>query len=275
MNSSSKSTAVAASAGAARIADRFRTCREEGRAALVGYLTAYDPDREGSLARIFAACEAGLDVLELGVPFSDPAADGPTIQEAMGRALAAGATLEGSLEIAAAVRERFDLPIVLFGYANPLLRRSPEELCQSLVAAGVDGLLVVDLPPEHCGILRDPARAAGLDWIGLCAPTSTEARIGRVIEVTTGFVYAVSLTGVTGTKLDVTDSGLHAQLASLRERAGIPVAVGFGVREAEQVRALAGHADGVVVGSALVEAGKAGPEALAAKIRALAGGLAR
>ncbi len=262
-------------AGASRIAARFAACREAGRAALVGYLTAYDPDREGSLARIFAACEAGLDVLELGVPFSDPAADGPTIQEAMGRALAAGSTLEGCLEIAAAVRERFDLPIVLFGYANPLLRRGPEELCQALVGAGIDGLLVVDLPPEHCGILRDPARAAGLDWIGLCAPTSTEARIERVLGVSSGFVYAVSLTGVTGTKLDVTDPGLHGQLASLRERAGIPVAVGFGVREADQVRALAGHADGVIVGSALVEAGEAGAESLAAKIRALAAGLAR
>ncbi len=273
MNSSTESAPL--DAGATRIGQRFKACRDEGRAALVGYLTAFDPDREGSLARIFAACEAGLDVLELGVPFSDPAADGPTIQEAMGRALAAGATLEGSLEIAAAVRERFDLPVVLFGYANPLLRREPADLCQSLVAAGVDGLLVVDLPPEHCGILRDPARAAGLDWIGLCAPTSTEARIGRVLEVTTGFVYAVSLTGVTGTKLDVTDPGLHAQLAALRERAGIPVAVGFGVRDAQQVHALAGHADGVIVGSALVEAGKAGPEALAAKIRELAAGLAR
>jgi len=260
---------------ASRIAVRFAACAEAGRAALVGYLTAFDPDREGSLERIFAACGAGLDVLELGVPFSDPAADGPTIQEAMGRALAAGATLEGTLEIAAAVRERFDLPIVLFGYANPLLRRQPQTLCQSLVRAGVDGLLVVDLPPEHCSILRDPARACGLDWIGLCTPTSTEARVASVLSVTTGFVYAVSLTGVTGTTLDASDPQLHSQLASLRGQAGLPVAVGFGVRGAAQVQALAPHADGVIVGSALVQAGIEGAEALASKVRSLTAALAR
>ncbi|MCA9660799.1 MAG: tryptophan synthase subunit alpha [Myxococcales bacterium] len=260
-----------------RIAARFAACAAADRAALVGYLTAFDPDRDGSLERIFAACEAGLDVLELGVPFSDPAADGPTIQAAMTRALDAGASLEGTLEIAAAVRARFDLPIVLFGYANPLIRRMHRDggLIDALVGAGVDGLLVVDLPPEHCAVLRDPARAAGLDWIGLCAPTSTEGRIASVLAVTTGFVYAVSLTGVTGAKLDVDDPELHAQLAALRARAGVPVAVGFGVRTGEQVKALARHADGVVVGSALVEAGQAGPEALAAKVRELAAGLGR
>lgn len=257
------------------IAARFAACREAERAALIGYLTAFDPDRQGSLDRIFAACEAGLDILELGMPFSDPAADGPTIQAAMGRALAAGASLGGTLEIAAEVRRRFDLPIVLFGYANPLFRREPAKLCADLVSAGINGLLVVDLPPEHCAELRNPAQTAGLDWIGLCAPTSTEVRIASVLGVTTGFVYAVSLTGVTGAKLNVADPQLHAQLAALRERAGIPVAVGFGIREASQVQALADHADAIVVGSALVEAGLDGPAALAAKVRSLASGLAR
>ncbi|HFE46334.1 MAG TPA: tryptophan synthase subunit alpha, partial [Nannocystis exedens] len=242
---------------------------------LIGYLTAFDPNRQGSLDRIFAACEAGLDILELGMPFSDPAADGPTIQAAMGRALRAGASLDGCLEIAAQVRRRFALPIVLFGYANPLLRREPVKLCADLVEAGINGLLVVDLPPEHCAELRDPAREVGLDWIGLCAPTSTEARIERVLAVTTGFVYAVSLTGITGTPLDASDPALHAELAALRSRAGIPVAVGFGIREASQVRALAGHADAIVVGSALVEAGQGGAEALAVKVRSLASGLVR
>lgn len=258
-----------------RIGPRFAACAAAGRAALVGYLTAFDPDRQGSLDRLLAACEAGLDVLELGVPFSDPTADGPTIQAAMQRALVAGATLDGALALAAEVRRRFDLPIVLFGYANPLLRRGADALVADVARAGIDGLLVVDLPPEHCAVLRDPARRAGLDWIGLCAPTSTDARIEAVLSVTTGFVYAVSLTGVTGTRLDVDDPALHAQLAALRARAGIPVAVGFGVRDAAQVRALARHADGVIVGSALVEAGLDGAEGLAAKIRELAGALSR
>ncbi len=256
-----------------RIAARFAACKGEGRAALIGYLTAYDPDRQGALDRLFAACEAGLDLLELGVPFSDPTADGPTIQAAMSRALAAGATLQGALDLAAAVRARFDLPIVLFGYANTFLRPGPEDLVARACRSGVDGLLVVDLPPEHAGVLRDPARAAGLDWIGLCAPTSTRARIDRVLAATTGFLYAVSLTGVTGARLDVDDPALHAQLAALRARARVPVAVGFGVRGADQVRALAHHADGVVVGSALVEAGREGVGALARLVRELRGGL--
>ncbi|MCA9688599.1 MAG: tryptophan synthase subunit alpha [Nannocystaceae bacterium] len=254
-----------------RIARRFAALRAEGRAGLVGYLTAGDPDAAGARERAFAACEAGLDLLELGVPFSDPTADGPEIQEAMVRALAAGATLDAALELAAAIRARFELPIVLFGYANPLLRRpSPAELVAKIQASGVDGLLVVDLPPEHAAILRAPARAAGLDWIGLVAPTSTARRVRRVVDVTSGFLYAVSLVGVTGTALDPDDPALHEQLAALRARAALPVAVGFGVREPAHVRALAPHVDAVVVGSALVRAGRAGPAALAELVRALA-----
>lgn len=252
-----------------RIGPRFAACAAEGRAALVGYLTAFDPDRQGSLDRLLAACEAGLDVLELGVPFSDPTADGPVIQAAMTRALAAGATLHGALELAAALRARVDVPIVLFGYANPFLRHGPEDMVERSVAAGIDGLLCVDLPPEHAAALRDPARAAGLDWIGLCAPTSTDARIQRVLAAATGFVYAVSLTGVTGARLDVEDPALHAQLAALRARASTPVAVGFGVRGPDQVRALARHADGVIVGSALVQAGQGGVDELTGLVRAL------
>lgn len=258
-----------------RIAARFAACAGEDRAALVGYLTAFDPDRQGSLDRLLAACEAGLDVLELGVPFSDPTADGPVIQAAMTRALRAGATLQGALDLAAAIRQRVDLPIVLFGYANPFLRHGPENMVQRTCEAGVDGILCVDLPPEHAASLRDPARAAGIDWIGLCAPTSTEERIAQVLAATTGFVYAVSLTGVTGARLDVDDPALHSQLAALRARASAPVAVGFGVRGPEQVRALARHADGVVVGSALVDAAEKGCEELTALVRSLRAATAR
>jgi tryptophan synthase alpha chain len=260
---------------AGRIADTFARCRSEGRAALVGYLTAFDPDREGSIARAVAACEAGVDVLELGVAFSDPTADGPEIQAAMLRALAAGSTLDGVLEIAAAIRERCRQPIVLFSYANPLLRMGPALAVARAREAGIDGLLVVDFPPESAAALRDPARAAGLDWIGLCAPTSTPARRDRVAAASSGFVYAVSLTGVTGAALDADSEGLAAQLEDLRGRTALPIAVGFGVREPEQVRVLAQKADGVVVGSALVRAGREGVDALASRVRALAAALGR
>lgn len=252
-----------------RIAQTFQRCREEGRAALVGYLTAFDPDRQGSLDRLVAACEAGLDVLELGVPFSDPTADGPDIQAAMVRALEAGASLDAVLEIAAQLRRRFDLPIVLFSYANPLLRGGAEATVQRVAAAGIDGLLIVDMPPESAAELREPARAAGLDWVGLVAPTTTDARLRRIVGASSGFVYTVSLTGVTGAALDARNDALQGLLARIRGAAEIPVVVGFGVREPAQVSELAPHADGVVVGSALVRAGQEGVEALAAKVRAL------
>jgi tryptophan synthase alpha chain len=248
-----------------RLQARFERCRAEHRAALVGYLTGGDPDFDGSLARLRAAVEGGVDILELGVPFSDPTADGPEIQAAMVRALASGATLAGVLELAVQVRALDDdLPIVLFSYANPLLRaleRDPS-VCQRLRERGIDALLVVDLPPESADILRVPADAAGLDWIGLVAPTSPPARRDRICASASGFVYAVSLTGVTGTLLDANSPVLLEQLADLRTRTTTPIAVGFGVREPSQVAALAKHADAVVVGSALVRAGREGVDHL-------------
>jgi tryptophan synthase alpha chain len=256
-----------------RLADSFARCKAERRAALVGYLTGFDPDREGSVERIVKACQAGLDVLELGVAFSDPTADGPEIQSAMLRALEAGSTLRGVLDIAAEVRKQCDQPIVLFSYANPLLRMGAQALVAAATRAGVDGLLVVDLPPESAAVLRDPARVAGLDWVGLCAPTSTGARKDRVIAASSGFVYAVSLTGVTGAALDADSDQLQAQLTDLRARTDLPIAVGFGVRDVSQVCALAPRVDGVVVGSAFVRAGKESANALATKVRELAAGL--
>lgn len=240
-----------------RIAHAFAACRAEGRAALVGYLTAFDPDRTDSRERIFRACEAGLDVLELGVPFSDPNADGPEVQAAMVRALAAGADLAGTLALARDVRERFALPIVLFSYANPLLRRAAT-LAGDAIDVGLDGVLVIDLPPEHAAVLRTPLVARDLDWIGLVAPTSTPERMRRVAAITTGFVYAVTLRGVTGAKVDVEHPELVQQLAALRGATQLPIAAGFGVRTPEQARVLGRHADGVVVGSALIRAAQQG-----------------
>jgi tryptophan synthase alpha chain len=245
-----------------RIADAFARARAEDRAALIGYLTAFDPDQEGSLARLRGACEAGLDVIELGVPFSDPTADGTDVAAAMVRALGSGASLSGVLKIAARLRAAVSTPIVAFSYANPLLQRGAERFAREAVAAGIDGVLVVDLPPEHASLLRDATVAAGLDWIGLVAPTTTPARMDAVAAVTCGFVYAVTLRGVTGAALDVDAPALDRQLASVRERFTVPVAAGFGIRTPEQVRALAPKVDGVVVGSALVRAGMHGVDPL-------------
>ncbi len=254
-----------------RIGQAFENAKAEGRAALIGYLTAYDPDLEGSLERIMAACDAGLDILELGVPFSDPTADGPDVQAAMVRALAAGATLPRVLDLARAIRERTDIPIVLFSYANPLLQMG-SRLGAAAAGAGIDGLLVVDCPPAHAEELRGPAAARGLDWIGLVAPTTTGDRMDAVARVTTGFVYAVTLKGVTGAALDVDSDALEKQLSTVRQRFEVPVAAGFGVRTAKQAQALAGKADGVVVGSALIRAAQESVGALAELVRDLRAG---
>lgn len=255
-----------------RIDEAFARCRSEGRAALVGYLTAFDPDREGSLARLRAACDAGVDVLELGVPFSDPTADGPEIQLAMRRALAAGANFDGALELAAQLRETHETPIVLFSYANPLVSRAEgvDATVERIAAAGIDGLLVVDMPPESAASLRTPARRAGLDWVGLCAPTTTAPRLARIVAASTGFVYAVSLTGVTGAALEADDAGLEAHLGRIRAATSLPIAVGFGVRTPEQAAVLARKVDGVVVGSALVKAAREGVEPLGEAVAGLA-----
>lgn len=254
-----------------RLAVTFASCQTANRAALIGYLTAFDPDEEQSFERLCAACEGGLDVLELGVPFSDPTADGPVIQEAMVRALQSGATLDGVLRLAGRLRDRFaDLPIVLFGYANPLLRRPIATVVELLENAGIDGLLVVDLPPEHNVELRQAAAARGISWVGLCAPTTPPARAARVMADATGFVYGVSLTGVTGSALDTNSPELRTYIDGLRTHAQTPVAIGFGIKHAEQVRALAPMVDGIVVGSELVRASLRSSDDLRAKVRELA-----
>ncbi len=264
-----------------RLAQAFARARDEHRAALVGYLTAGDPDLATCEANVLAACQAGLDVLELGVPFSDPAADGPDVQGAMVRALEAGTTLDAVLEMAARLRYEVDTPIVLFSYANPLFR-ADHGLAERVAAAGIDALLVVDMPPQHASILRAPARAADLDWIGLVAPTTTPQRLDAISEVTTGFVYAVTLRGVTGAAVDVEGQELSQSLARLRDVFEVPVVAGFGIRTPGQVQALVrGHVDGaplvdgVVVGSALIRAAGQGQERLVALVRELARATAR
>lgn len=240
-----------------RIEETFETCRAEGRAALVAYLTAYDPDAEGSFERMSAVCAAGIDILEVGIPFSDPSADGPDVQAAMVRALKAGSTLHGALELVRRLRAEHDTPIVLFSYCNPILSQAAgvEVTVQRIKDAGVDALLVVDAPPEYAAILKTPAANVGLDWVGLIAPTSHAARRETVCAAASGFVYAVSLTGVTGASLDTEDDGLRQYLSELRAATELPVCVGFGIRTPAQVEALAPLVDGVVVGSALVRAG--------------------
>ena len=260
--------------GEARIIETFARCREEGRAALVGYLTAFDPDRETSLELLRTALAAGVDVLELGVPFSDPAADGPTVQRAMIRAREAGATLAGVLELAAELRRESDAPIVLFSYANPLLQRG-DALGGQLRDAGIDGVLVVDLPAEHADELREPVRAAGLGWVALVAPTTPPERLPTAVGSASSFVYAVTLKGVTGAALDAEREDLATQLQAIRGHTTLPVAAGFGVREPAQAATLARHADGVVVGSALIEAAEQGAAELRTTVEALRAALVR
>jgi tryptophan synthase alpha chain len=234
-----------------RIADRFARRRTEGRAAFVPFLTAGDPSLERTVEIARDLEEAGADVLELGVPFSDPLADGPVIQRSSERALARGVTLEGVLDVVRRIRETSELPLLLFSYFNPLLQRGLEGLAVEAAAAGVDGVLVTDLPPEEGGEWIAAARSASLDTVFLAAPTSPPDRLRRVAEASRGFVYAVSRTGVTGER-----QALSAEAAPLvehlHELTDVPVALGFGISTPEQVAAAAKVAEGVVVGSALV-----------------------
>jgi tryptophan synthase alpha chain len=247
-----------------RISDAFA-----GKKALVAYVTAGDPDLARSREVVLACARSGADVIELGVPFSDPNADGPAIQAAMHRALTAKTTLRGVLELAAQVRRESAVPIVLFGYYNPIFVHGCERFAADAKASGADGVLVVDLPPEEAGELTGPLRAQGLDYVPLVAPTSTDARIDLAARVASGFIYYVSMTGVTGAALSDMDD-VKTRVSSLRKRVSLPVAVGFGVTTPEEARRIASFADGVVVGSAIVRAAqKGGAEAAGKLVREL------
>jgi tryptophan synthase alpha chain len=240
-------------AAAGRIALRFAELAKARELGLVAYLTAGDPTLETSEKIILAAAEAGADVIELGVPFSDPVADGPTIQRASERALRSGTTLAGVLELAARLRVRTQIPFVLFSYFNPILQMGLEQFAQKAAQAGIDGVLATDMTPEESAEYRQILRGHGLDTIFLGAPTSTDDRLKRIAACSSGFVYLISRTGVTGTR-DALPEELPALVRRVRRFTRLPVAVGFGISQPQHVAALAGVADAAVVGSALVAA---------------------
>ena len=237
-----------------RIERRFAALKEEGRAALVTFTMAGDPDYETSLAIAKALPMAGADVIELGMPFTDPMADGPAIQAAGLRALKAGQRMTKTLALVREFRKGDDeTPIVLMGYYNPIYIYGNDRFLADAKAAGVDGLIIVDLPPEEDDELCLPTLKAGLNFIRLATPTTDDKRLPTVLRNTSGFVYYVSITGITGAAAP--DAGKVATaIARIKRHTKLPVAVGFGVRTAEQARAIAESADGVVVGSALVDA---------------------
>ncbi len=256
----------------ARIDATFARCRAEGRAALVTYVMAGDPDPATSLALLAALPKAGADIVEFGMPFTDPMADGPAIQAAGLRALQAGQDTKTTLDMVARFREGDnDTPVVLMGYYNPIYVYGVSRFLEDAVKVGVDGLIIVDLPPEEDAELCLPARAKGLAFIRLATPTTDAARLPAVLSNTAGFVYYVSITGITG--MATPDFGQVAEAVSrIRARTDLPVVVGFGVKNGAHAAAIARGADGVVVGSALVAAlagsldsdGKAGATTLSA-----------
>jgi tryptophan synthase alpha chain len=237
-----------------RIEKRFAALKKEGRAALVTFTMAGDPDYDTSLAIAKALPKAGADIIELGMPFTDPMADGPAIQAAGLRALKSGQRMTKTLAMVREFRkEDSETPIVLMGYYNPIFIYGSDRFLSDAKAAGVDGLIVVDLPPEEDDELCLPALKAGLNFIRLATPTTDDKRLPTVLTNTSGFVYYVSITGITGAAAPDT-TRVATAVKRIKRHTGLPVAVGFGVRTAEQARAIAEGADGVVVGSALVDA---------------------
>lgn len=237
-----------------RIDTRFAELKREGRAGLVTFITAGDPDYGTSLAILEALPAAGADIIELGMPFSDPMADGPAIQASSQRALAAGQTMKKTLAMVKSFREKDKTtPLVLMGYYNPIYVYPVDRFVADAAQAGADGLIVVDMPPEEDAELRPAAAAAGLNFIRLATPTTDAKRLPAVLANTSGFVYYVSIAGITGTKApDLAEVESH--VGRIKAHTGLPIVVGFGVKTEEQVKALARVAEGVVVGSALVSA---------------------
>jgi tryptophan synthase alpha chain len=234
-----------------RITATFADLLGGRRKALIPFLVAGDPDVTVTLRAVEALVQSGADMIELGVPFSDPIADGPVNQRAYQRALAAGVSLPAVLELVKAIRARFNLPLVLLSYYNPILRHGVEAFCRDAADAGVDGVVIPDLPADEAADLVRPARAHGVDTVFLIAPTSTDRRISLTVAQSSGFVYCVSLTGVTGVRDHLT-GGLDGLVGRIRAQTSLPVCVGFGVSTPEQAKAAAAASDGVIVGSALV-----------------------
>ena len=236
-----------------RITKRFAELAAEDRGGLIAFVTAGDPDLDRSLGILRGLPAAGADLIELGMPFSDPMADGPSIQASSKRALTAGATMARTLAMVETFRRRdADTPVILMGYYNPVYVYGVEEFLSDAKAAGVDGLIMVDLPPEEEDEMCLPALEAGLDFIYLTAPTTDDARLPRVLENAGGFVYYVSITGVTGTR-SAAAADVQANLERLRRHTGLPIAVGFGIKTPEQAAEIVRLADAAVVGAALVD----------------------
>jgi len=234
-----------------RIAETFAILRGHGRAGLVTYTTAGDPDLSRSAEILKALDRAGADVLEVGVPFSDPLADGPVIQRAAERALAAGTTLKGVLDLVQSIRQDLTAPVVIFSYANPMLRMGLSDFADRAAKAGVDGVLALDLPIEEADQFRSVLAANGLDTIFLLSPTTTDARIRKAAELGRGFLYGISRLGVTGAR-DRVASGAEAMVKRIRQHTPMPIALGFGISRPEHVAEVGQYADAAVVGSALV-----------------------
>ncbi len=268
-----------------RIAARFAALKREGRGALIPFLEAYDPDEATSTAILHGMPGAGADLIEIGMPFTDPMADGPTIQAAGLRGLKAGATLARTLAMVAGFRAAgdADTPVILMGYLNPVLSYGADRFCADAAAAGVDGLIVVDLPSEEADWLSGPAEANGLDIIRLVAPTTDDARLPQVLHGSSGFVYYVSIAGITGTR-SATREHLAAAIPRVRAATALPIAIGFGIRTPAQAAEAVGVADAVVVASALIDTlaasldadGRAAPDSVARvldQVRGLAAGV--
>ncbi len=236
-----------------RISERFEALKKRDERALVAFITAGDPDLETTEAILLCMAEAGVDVLELGVPFSDPIAEGPTIQRASERALASGTSLRRILRMVGRLRSRIEIPILLMGYANPIHAMGPVPFAEAAAQVGVDGIIVPDLPPEEGEVFYRECRARGIDVVLMAAPTTTPERMALLCERSRGFLYYVSLQGVTGARERLA-TGIRERVELARSFGGVPICVGFGIATAAQSEEVGRFADGVVVGSAFVDA---------------------
>jgi tryptophan synthase alpha chain len=235
-----------------RIESTFAALKESGKTALIPFITAGDPDQQTTVELLLTLVDSGADLIELGVPFSDPMADGPTIQAASERALEAGMSLSGVLQIVTDVRRKSEIPLVLMGYYNPIYRYGIERFAKDATKAGVDALLLVDLPPEEAGEISSVTKAAGLSLITLLAPTTPRQRMEKLAAAAEGYLYYVSMTGVTGAR-KISPEDIKVAVEELRAMTSVPVGVGFGITTAADAAAVGAFADGVVVGSALVK----------------------
>ncbi len=255
-----------------RIGATFARLGAQRRLALIAYLTVGYPRLDATPSLVEAAAQSGADAIELGIPFSDPLADGRTIQAASQVALAGGVTVTRALDAAKAARRTTDVPLLFMTYLNPILAYGLERFCRTASDAGIDGLIVPDLPPSESADLRDAADASGIDLVFFVAPTSSDAGIAAACRAATGFIYCIAVTGVTGARAEL-DPSVLPMIETVRRHTRLPIVVGFGISKPEHLEALSGKADGVIVASALLDAIARGPEDPAAQVRRFLGEL--